>query len=160
MSTEIITDQVIYELDRIETSNYSFVLINFASPDMVGHTGDLQATIRANECADQCTKRVVEKTIEKGGAAFIIADHGNCETMIDRLTHKKNTAHTNNPVPMIFVHDSSQLKANGEKVIKVGTGERAKEATGILADVAPSILRVLDVEKPFSMTGIDLVNII
>lgn len=156
MSAEIVTDQVVYALDRNDVFNYSLIVANLANPDMVGHTGDLQKTIEANEFVNDCTKRIVEKTIELGGACIVIADHGNCETMINRLTKQIDTAHTNNPVPFILVESKDQLKGDSSaNYQKIGTGPKAV-STGILADVAPTILDMLGITPPASMTGISL----
>ncbi len=160
MSNYIITDQVLYEIDNLNKTDYSFILINFANPDMVGHTGNLEATIRANEVSDECVRKITTKTVEKGGVVYIVGDHGNCEIMIDKLTHKENTAHTSNPVPLIIVSEKDQLKGSGgDKIRKIGTGEKATP-TGILADVTPTILKGLSIPKDESMTGIDLVSVI
>lgn len=160
MSAPAITDQVMYELNNQAKSKNSFILINYANPDMLGHTGNIDATIKANQITDAETKKIVEKTLEVGGAAIIIADHGNCETMIDRVTNKIDTMHNNSPVPFIFVYDKSQIQVKaGEKLERIGLGERGI-STGILADVAPTVLAVLGLEKPASMTGINLLEVI
>ncbi|MBD3329199.1 2,3-bisphosphoglycerate-independent phosphoglycerate mutase [Candidatus Dojkabacteria bacterium] len=159
MSNSVITDQVLYELNNLEDNNYSLFVINFANPDMVGHTGNLEATIKAVESADQHVEKICRKVIETGGGLVVVGDHGNCETMIDRVTHKVDTAHTNNPVPFIYVKSQDELNASpGDKIQKVGFGDWAKDATGILADVTPSVLGVLGIDKPAAMTGLDLIN--
>lgn len=160
MSAEIIKDEVLYRLDNLHKKKYSFILINFANPDMLGHTGNLDAAIKANEFVDKCAKEIAFKVLEKNGALLMLADHGNCETMIDRVTKKVDTAHTNNPVPFIVLSDIKELTlADPKKLIKVGTGDRAN-VTGILADVAPTVLNILNVEPPQSMTGIDILSVI
>lgn len=160
MSAEIIKDEVIYRIDNMHKRKYSFILINFANPDMLGHTGNLDATVKANEFVDKCAKDIAFKVLEKNGALIMLADHGNCETMIDRVTKKVDTAHTNNPVPFIVLSDIAELtQADPKKVVKVGTGHNAN-VTGILADVAPTVLHILNVEPPQSMTGIDILSVI
>lgn len=160
MSAEMITDQVVYELNNYDKNKYSFILINYANPDMLGHTGNVEATIKANEFIDAQVKRVIDKTVEIGGGVIVIADHGNCETMIDRVTNKIDTAHNNSPVPFIFVHDKSQVVvSNGDKLERIGMGPKGY-STGILADVAPTVLAILDIPKPPSMTGINLLDVI
>jgi len=160
MSTSIITDQLLYELDHLDKSEYSFIMANFANPDMVAHTGDMTATIVANQNADSCAGKIAQKVIEKGGSIIIVGDHGNCETMIDRETKKVDKAHSNNPVPFIFINNASQLTSKaGEKLLKIGTGEKV-QVTGILADVAPCVLSLLGLSKPPTMTGVDLINIL
>lgn len=159
MSSFIIRDEVLYRLDHLNEKQYSFVLINFANPDMVGHTGNLEAGIRAVEVADECARDIAKKTVEKGGVAIIIADHGNCETMIDRITKKPDTAHTNNPVPFILVSDVRQFNESYNDSIKIGTGKKATP-TGILADVAPTVLGVLGVKPGNDMTGVNLLEVL
>ncbi len=149
-----------YATRRLAEVDDDFMLINFANPDMVGHTGELKAAIRANEITDSCTAEVVKKTLAKGGVAIIIADHGNCETMIDRGTKQVHVAHTNNPVPFILLEKDMEITRKADtKVLKIGTGERAK-VTGILADVAPTVLGFVGVTPPESMTGMDLVKVL
>lgn len=161
MSAEIVKDEVLYRLEHLDKKKYSFIVINFANPDMIGHTGDMDVAIEAVEFTDKCVKAVVQKVVEVGGAAVLIADHGNCEVMIDPVTKKPNTAHTNNPVPFIVVDDFKQIsmESGKGKMYKIGTGDNA-HVTGILADVAPTILSMLDIEQPPSMTGIDLLSVV
>ncbi len=160
MSAEIIKDEVIYRIDNMHKKKYSFILVNFANPDMLGHTGNLDATIKANEFIDKCAKDIAFKVLDKNGAVIMLADHGNCETMIDRVTKKVDTAHTNNPVPFIVLSDIAEItQSDPKKVVKVGTGSKAN-VTGILADVAPTVLHILNVEPPQSMIGIDILSVI
>ena len=145
-----------YAVERIAKKDDDFVLLNFANPDMVGHTGDLMAAVKANEITDACTAAVAKQTLAKGGAVVIIADHGNCETMINRVTKEIDVAHTNNPVPLIILMNEKDIvKKPDTKLQKIGTGERAK-VTGILADVSPTALGLLGIIPPESMTGMDL----
>ena len=160
MSAEIIRDEVVYRLERQKEFGYSFVVINLANPDMLGHTGNLQQTIKANEIIDRCSKDIVSATVKAGGCAMVIADHGNCETMINRDDSSVNTYHTNSPVPIVIVNSEDQLSADpDEEVKKIGTGEDVA-ISGILADIAPTVLSILDVPKPSSMTGINLLEVI
>lgn len=156
MSAPIIRDEVLDRIKRIKTNGYKFILINLANPDMLGHTGDLKATIQGNEIVDGLTADIVKATIQAGGAAIVTADHGNCETMINRVTKEVDIAHTNNPVPLIILSEESEITPKqGDNILKVGTGPNAK-ATGLLADVGPTCLGFLDLEVPDSMTGVDL----
>jgi 2,3-bisphosphoglycerate-independent phosphoglycerate mutase len=145
-----------YATKRIPSMGDDFVLINFANPDMLGHTGDLMATVKANEVVDGCVAEVVKETLKKGGAVVITADHGNCETMVNRVTKEVDVAHTNNPVPFVILENETDIvKKADTKIKKIGTGENAK-VTGILADIAPTSLSLIGVTPPESMTGMDL----
>jgi len=117
------------------------IITNFANPDMVAHTGVLDASIKAMEVVDECIGRLVEFVIGKGGALVITADHGNTEEMIDEQTGNVDTKHSTNPVPLI--------------VAKAGLDPR-ELSFGILADVAPTILGLLGIPKPPEMTGRNL----
>jgi 2,3-bisphosphoglycerate-independent phosphoglycerate mutase len=137
MSAYEIKDAIIPELEKGEVD---FVCLNFANPDMVGHTGDLNAAIKACEVVDECAKAVVTTGLENGYSSLVIADHGNCETMINP-DGSPNTAHTTNPVPLILVD-------NELKQIK----------DGVLGDIAPTILKLMGVEKSKFMTQDSLVD--
>ena len=137
MSALEIRDEIVPE---IEARTANFICLNFANPDMVGHTGDMQAAIKACETVDLCTKSIVEAALENDYATIIIADHGNSETMRNP-DGSPHTAHTTNPVPLILVDREI-------KFIK----------SGILADVAPTILDILDVPQPETMTQSSLIQ--
>jgi 2,3-bisphosphoglycerate-independent phosphoglycerate mutase len=118
---------------KIQNDSPDFICLNFANPDMVGHTGNLEAAIKACEAVDQCAADVLNTALKKDYASLVIADHGNCETMINP-DGSPNTAHTTNPVPIILV-DSEKKKIN----------------SGILSDIAPTILDLLKVDIPKAM---------
>ena len=139
MSAVEVTDEVV---ERVESDQYQLIILNYANPDMVGHTGVLDAAIEAVETVDSCLGRVVEAILEKGGRLLITADHGNCEQMSDGHGGS-HTAHTSNPVPLVFV--DSQRK-------------QVTLRDGILADLAPTILELLAVEVPEAMTGKSLIS--
>ncbi|MDD3647863.1 MAG: 2,3-bisphosphoglycerate-independent phosphoglycerate mutase [Candidatus Dojkabacteria bacterium] len=128
-------------LEKISEGTYDFIVVNYANPDMVGHTGNLQAAISAIEYVDKCVGQVVESTIGKGGALLITADHGNAEEMINLQTGKVDTEHSTNPVPFIFVAPRVEAR---------------ELSLGILGDIAPTVLAVLGMQKPSSMTGRNL----
>lgn len=160
MSAEVIRDETVKRIQENDKFNYGFVLVNFANPDMLGHTGDFRATVRANEITDEYTGDIAKATLKKGGAVIITADHGNCETMINRETNQVDIAHTNNPVPLTILDSIDQIEGkDGRKIKKIGTGDRAK-STGILADIAPTVLGSMGVDTPGIMTGMDLNQII
>ena len=124
----------------IDSGKYDLIVVNFANPDMVGHTGNLEATIKAIEVIDTCVGKIFDKIIEKEGNLFIIADHGNAETMKDE-NGAPYTAHTSNPVPFCLVtKEKYKLKEGGR-----------------LCDVAPTILKLMNIDKPELMTGQSLI---
>ena len=122
-------------IPEIESKSADFICLNFANPDMVGHTGNFNAAVKACETVDECMGKVVDKCIENDYSLIIIADHGNSDVMINN-DGSANTAHTTNPVPIIIV----------DKEIE-------KVDDGILADIAPTILNILNIDKPKLMTG-------
>jgi 2,3-bisphosphoglycerate-independent phosphoglycerate mutase len=133
MSCGEVTDHFVQAID----DGYDLIVVNYANPDMVGHTGDLQAAIAACEAVDAGLARVVEALEKAGGAMILTADHGNCETMIDPETGGPHTAHTLNPVPVALLGGP--------------TGATLKD--GRLADLAPTLLHLMGLAKPDEMTG-------
>jgi 2,3-bisphosphoglycerate-independent phosphoglycerate mutase len=128
---------------RINSSVYDLIVVNFANPDMVGHTGVLSAAIEAVEVVDECVGKILDATQKQGGVALVLADHGNCEQMIDPATGGPHTAHTTYDVELIVVDD----RFKGKKLI----------GGGRLADVAPTALYMMGLEKPKEMTGRSLI---
>jgi 2,3-bisphosphoglycerate-independent phosphoglycerate mutase len=124
----------------IDDDGYGFVIVNFANPDMVGHTGVIQAVVKAVETTDTCLGQVVDAVERAGGVSVVIADHGNAETLLEEDGVSPHTAHTTNPVPFI-------LTASGVTL-----------CDGELADVAPTVLALLGIEVPSVMTGKNLVQ--
>lgn len=127
-------------MEQLDKDIYQVMIINFANPDMVGHTGDIEAAVKAVEAVDKCMGEIVNFIIRAEGTAIITSDHGNCEEMFDRETLDIITAHSNNRVPFIVVG-----------------GKNFKLKEGILADVAPTILELMELEKPEEMTGKSLI---
>jgi 2,3-bisphosphoglycerate-independent phosphoglycerate mutase len=136
MSAKGVADAVVL---AIETGKFDFVLVNFANPDMVGHTGVLDAAIHAVETVDEGVGRIVDAALAKGGAVIITADHGNCELMKDPATGAPHTAHTTNPVPLLYVNDADRA--------------RALRSGGRICDVAPTMLALMGVAQPSAMSG-------
>jgi 2,3-bisphosphoglycerate-independent phosphoglycerate mutase len=132
MSAFELKDALVPEIQKGEVD---FVCLNFANGDMVGHTGDMQAAIKACEAVDICVKEIIETALENDYTTIVIADHGNCETMINP-DGSPNTAHTTNPVPIILVDKDLKNVQNG-----------------VLADIAPTVLELMGIEKPSVMTG-------
>jgi 2,3-bisphosphoglycerate-independent phosphoglycerate mutase len=128
----------------IESGKFDFVLVNFANPDMVGHTGVLPAAITAVEAVDVGIGRIADAVRKQGGALIITADHGNCEQMIDPKTGAPHTAHTLNPVPLVLVDD-----ARRSATLRTG---------GRICDVAPTLLAIMQLAQPAAMTGVSLLE--
>jgi 2,3-bisphosphoglycerate-independent phosphoglycerate mutase len=140
MSAPEVTDKLV---EAIKSGKYDLVVCNYANGDMVGHTGDLQAAIKAAECIDQCVARIAEALEDVGGEALVTADHGNCEQMTDPNSGQVHTAHTIGPVPLVYLGDRKVSLKND----------------GSLSDVAPSLLALMGLEQPEEMTGHSLVDI-
>jgi 2,3-bisphosphoglycerate-independent phosphoglycerate mutase len=126
--------------DEIGTG-YGFGIVNFANPDMVGHTGDIPAVVRAVETVDRCLEEVVEAVSRAGGVSLVTADHGNAEQMLEEDGESPHTAHTTNPVPLIVTDGNLALRSGGE-----------------LSDLVPTVLDLLGIEQPKEMTGTSLVK--
>jgi 2,3-bisphosphoglycerate-independent phosphoglycerate mutase len=139
MSAYTVTEQL---LQHIAADDWAFILVNYANPDMVGHTGVLPAAVKAVETIDACLARAVDAVLAKGGDVLITADHGNCELMVDPETGEPHTAHTTNPVPIWWAS-------------RHGGGRRLRD--GGLADVAPTVLELLGIPAPPEMTGRSLI---
>ncbi|MBY0097033.1 2,3-bisphosphoglycerate-independent phosphoglycerate mutase [Mesobacillus maritimus] len=137
MSAYELTDALIKE---IEADKHDAILLNFANPDMVGHSGMLEPTIKAIETVDECLGKIVDLIVSKGGTAIITADHGNADEVVT-LEGSPMTAHTTNPVPVIVTKPGVELREDG-----------------ILGDLAPTILELLQIEKPVEMTGNSLIK--
>ena len=136
MSAFDIRDSIIPKINEAKTD---FICLNFANPDMVGHTGDINAAIKACETVDQCAGEIITAALEQEYSIIVIADHGNCETMVN-ADGSPNTAHTTNPVPLILVEN-----------------EPTPISKGVLGDVAPTILKLMQINIPKAMTGKALV---
>ena len=137
MSAYEVTEKVV---EAINSGNYDSIILNFANPDMVGHTGNIEAVVKALEAIDECVTKVVDAIEKNGGKLLITADHGNCEQMIDYKTGEPHTAHTTNPVPLVAI-------GIGNKKLKEGR----------LADLAPTLLDMMGLSKPDDMTGESLI---
>lgn len=138
MSADKLTNELLEKLDQ---DLYDFIVLNYANPDMVGHTGVFEAAVKAVETVDTMLGKVVDKILEKGGQALITADHGNAEQMVDDVTGKPMTAHTTNHVPLLLI----------------GAGDKQLKENGRLCDLAPTLLQLMDLDQPEEMTGTSLV---
>jgi 2,3-bisphosphoglycerate-independent phosphoglycerate mutase len=139
MSAVQVTDELCAALAR---KDYAFVLANYANPDMVGHTGIVPAGVRAVEVVDACLDRLCAAVLARGGCLLITADHGNIEQLVDAETGQPHTAHTTNPVPLWWIADDDERTL----------------ADGGLADLAPTLLELLELEQPARMTGRSLLR--
>ena len=137
MSAPELADRFGEEVGR----GYDFAVLNFANPDMVGHSGVIPAVVEAVEATDRCLGQVVARVAELGGVCLVTADHGNAEQLLEPDGVSPHTAHTTNPVPLVFTALGETLREGGE-----------------LADLAPTILALLGLVCPDEMSGKDLVN--
>lgn len=135
-------------LQAIASDQYDFILVNYANPDMVGHTGVIPAVVKACETVDACTGAIVDAVVARGGVALVMADHGNAELMIDPETGGPHTAHTTNPVPTYLIAAPGLGLNKGQVALRDG---------GRLADVAPTILDLLGLDPAPQMTGKSLI---
>jgi 2,3-bisphosphoglycerate-independent phosphoglycerate mutase len=138
MSAPELTDKAV---EAIGCGKYDLIVLNYANPDMVGHTGSLPAAIKAVETVDTGLGRIADAIGKAGGALLVIADHGNCEMMRDPETGGPHTSHTTNPVPVLLTG-----------------GGNAGLAEGRLADVAPTLLELMGLPQPAEMTGVSLMH--
>lgn len=141
MSALPVRDEVIA---RIDCGKYDLIVLNFANPDMVGHTGIFEAAVKAVEVVDGCVGAVVDACLKKGGCVLLTADHGNAEKMRDEATGQPHTAHTTNPVPFTLITGDGQ--------------EYSLREDGILADIAPTALQLLHIPQPKAMSGKSLIK--
>jgi 2,3-bisphosphoglycerate-independent phosphoglycerate mutase len=141
MSAPEVTDKLV---EAILSGKYDLIVCNYANGDMVGHTGIYDAAVKAVETLDTCLGRVEQAVLEAGGQALITADHGNCEQMVDYESGQHHTQHTTDPVPLVYI---------GER------GVRLDPRGGILADIAPTLLALMDLPKPDEMSGRSLADI-
>jgi 2,3-bisphosphoglycerate-independent phosphoglycerate mutase len=137
MSAREITGKLV---EHITSRQYGFILVNYANPDMVGHTGVVEAAVKAVEVLDECLDRVLRAAREEGMVALITADHGNIEVMFDPSTGQPHTAHTTDPVPFIIARKDVKIRSSG-----------------VLADVAPTVLELMGIPIPPEMTGKSLI---
>lgn len=138
MSAREVTDKVV---EAIGSDSFDLIVLNYANPDMVGHTGNMEAAIKAVETVDECLGRLFAAVEKRGGVVLLTSDHGNCEMMLDRTTQGPHTAHTMSRVPVALIG------AKGVKALE----------SGILADVAPTVLELMGLPKPAAMTGHSLI---
>ena len=150
MSADKITENVLENLTK-----YHFIAVNFANADMVGHTGNFEATAKALEKVDECIGKITSKVLELGGVAIITSDHGNAEEKIYKFSGENKTKHSLNPVPFFLIgQDFKSPESLGGKTI----GQKYKDVAGTLSDIAPTVLELLGLETPPEMTGKSLIG--
>ncbi|MBX3361764.1 MAG: 2,3-bisphosphoglycerate-independent phosphoglycerate mutase [Phycisphaeraceae bacterium] len=137
----------------------SLIVVNFANGDMVGHTGNLEAAIKACEVVDACVGRILEATLARGGSAIVTADHGNCEQMWDPASNAPHTAHTTYDVPLVVVGEAFRGRTlRGDNRVENWGDVAARASRGRLADIVPTALAMMGLEKPVEMTGMSLLG--
>lgn len=151
MSGFEITERVVEALNK----NYGFILVNFANGDMVGHTGDLDATVKAVEFLDSFVGKIKEKVFEKNFALLVTADHGNAEEKVYAASGRPRTKHTTNPVPFYFASKDARRDISlNQEAIK----EKYRKVEGIITDIAPAVLELLGLKKPAEMSGVSILD--
>lgn len=148
MSAPEVTDMVI---KKIQENIYDFILVNYANPDMVGHTGNEAASIKAVEATDKSLSRLIPAILQAGGALMITADHGNVEEVTNLQTGERDTEHSTNPIPLWYITASNHREKTSAEMVR-----EQNEVHGLLSDVAPTILDILGLEKPEVMNGASL----
>jgi 2,3-bisphosphoglycerate-independent phosphoglycerate mutase len=137
-------------VNAIMEGKYDFILLNFANPDMIGHTGNIEAAIESIEYVDECIGVIKDAALDKDYVLLITADHGNVEEMFNLRTGEKDTEHSTNPVPFILV-DKDKRYEGSRAVLNQTVG-------GMLSDIAPTVLEIMDVPKPSDMSGSSLLS--
>ena len=142
LKPEMSAQKIILSLEKILNANkFDVVIMNLANPDMVGHTGNMEATIKAVEVIDNCVEKLYKLINSLHGILILTSDHGNCEKMWDFLNNSPHTSHTTNPVPFLLISNNKKFKVR----------------KGSLADIAPTILDLLNIKKPNEMVGNSLI---
>ncbi len=156
MSASEVAHQVLWAID---SDKYKFIVVNFANPDMVAHTGNLSATIKALEAVDKITGKIFDLALKKGWAIIITSDHGNAEVLVNPRSGEIDKEHNANPVPFIIIRDQSLVskKSDFDDVGALPSDLSLITPTGVLADVAPTVLKIMGIPKPKEMTGTSLI---
>lgn len=152
MSAPQITEVVI---QAVESRKYDFILVNYANPDMVGHTGNEEATIKAVEATDKCLSQVLPAILKAGGCAIITADHGNAEEMKKLISNETDTEHSQNPIPLWYVTPTNHRDKTADQLTREQT-----QVNGLLSDVAPTVLDIMQLPEPEEMNGTSLLSVL
>jgi 2,3-bisphosphoglycerate-independent phosphoglycerate mutase len=153
MSAKKVTENLTKEILK---DKYDFIICNFANPDMVGHTGDVKATVAAIEYIDKCLGEVVNLILSKGGKAVVVADHGNAEELVNLQTGEIDKEHSTNPVPCLIIGREYEGKTVNDVQI-IGNDLSLVQPVGLLSDVPATILKMLGINVPNEMTGRPLI---
>lgn len=154
MSTPKITERILHEVEKGE---YDVIIANFANADMVGHTSDFETTKLGCETIDRCIGQIVNAVLPRGGAVVITADHGNGEEILNLQTGERDKEHSTNPVPFIVVGEQWRGQSSPSGIEIIGGDLSLLPPVGMLADVAPTVLKILEIEQPPEMTGSPLI---
>ncbi len=152
MSAFEVTDKLVSAIKDKE-KDYDFILVNYANPDMVGHTGDINAAVKALEATDKCLDLLITTVLEENGCLIITADHGNVEEMVNLRTGERDTEHSTNPVPCWYINATNHREQPLEEIT-------LPPIEGMLVDLAPTILKLLDIQRDPEMTGQDLLDVL
>jgi 2,3-bisphosphoglycerate-independent phosphoglycerate mutase len=152
MSAPQVTETVI---EAVEKNEYDFILVNYANPDMVGHTGNEAAAIEAVQATDRSLEALIPKVLAAGGCLLITADHGNAEEMRHAISNEADTEHSTNPVPLWFITPNNHREKSGEQMMR-----EQSQVSGLLSDVAPTILELMDLPKSPEMNGSSLLPLL
>jgi 2,3-bisphosphoglycerate-independent phosphoglycerate mutase len=153
MSAKEVTKKLV---EAVIADKFDFIVVNFANCDIVGHTGDLKATVKAVETVDSCVKKIVEVVLAKGGVALITADHGNAEELVNMQSGEIDKEHSTYPVPFIII--SKEWEGENAGLREVPNGDLSLvQPSGLLSDVAPTILKIMNLPQPEEMTGRPLI---
>ena len=142
-------------IEAVRSGKYDFILLNYASPDMVGHTGNEEASIEAVESTDKCLSLLIPVVLEAGGAVLITADHGNVEEVRNLKTGEVDTEHSKNPVPLWFITADNHHEKTAEEMVR-----EENQVEGLLSDIAPTILDLMGLEKPEEMHSQSLIRLL
>ena len=148
MSAPAVTDMLI---EKVEEGAYDFILVNYANPDMVAHTGNEEATITAVEATDKSLSKIIPAILKVGGAIIITSDHGNAEELINPMTGEHDTEHSTSPIPLWYITPNNHREKRADEMMR-----EQNEVQGLLSDVAPTILDILGIQKPSVMNGTSL----
>ena len=152
MNAALVTEKI---LEALENRKYDFILVNYANADMVGHTGNEAACKEAVKTVDKAMSLLIPAVLKQGGCLLITADHGNIEEIKNFHTGQVDTEHSSNPVPLWFVSPDNHREKKGEEIVR-----QQSEVGGLLSDIAPTVLELMEISKPEGMNGESLLSLL